>query len=201
MGKAFGSPLRRTGGDERPSDACASCAHGDDVAHDHERRRLELHRKLRQVGESSGDRLLLRQRAAGDDGGRCRRRQTCSYEAPTQLIDPLEPHEEDQGSTGPGQCVVIGLAAVGGVPTRDRDPIRDTTVGDRDQRRRRYGSDRGDTRDDLERDAGFGERERLFATTPEDERVTPLEPYDVEVRDSVRDEQAVTASWLMPRAR
>ena len=61
---------------------------------------------------------------------------------------------------------------------------------DRDPGRGRHRRKRRDPGDDLERDPGAGERERLLAAAAEDERVAPFEPHDA-ARAAVRDEQRV----------
>ena len=74
-------------------------------------------------------------------------------------------------------------------------------MGDRDQGRGGHGRDRRDARDDLERDAGLGERERLLAAAAEHERVAALEPDDVEAGGAVGDEQARHRLLLHPGPR
>ncbi len=71
------------------------------------------------------------------DGRRRRRGQPGGDEAVAELLEPLEPHEEHERATGRGERRVVGLAAVGAVPARDRDPVGDAAMGDGDQRRRR----------------------------------------------------------------
>ena len=155
-----------------------------------------------QVCERARDGLLLGQRAARDDGCRRRGRQPGGDEAAAELLDPLEPHEEHERAAGRGERRVVGLAAVGAVPARDRDAVGDAAMGDGDQCRGRHGRDRRDAGDDLEGNAGLGERERLLAAATEDERVAALEPDDVEAgRRRRRRAGCVTASCFMPGAR
>ena len=74
---------------------------------------------------------------------------------------------------------------------RDRDRVGDPAVRHGDVRGRGDGGERGDTRDDLERDAGLGQGERLLSSTSEDVRVAALETHDVEACASELDEQLV----------
>ena len=97
-----------------------------------------------------------------------------------------------------GECLgVVGQA----VPVRDRDPIGDTTVRDRDQRGRRDGRDARDAGRDRERNPGRGERERLLAAAAEDERIAALEPHDIEPRAAVLHEQRVDLGLAERRPR
>ena len=62
-------------------------------------------------------------------------------------------------------------------------------MGHGDQRRRRYGGDRRDPGNDVERYAGLGKRECLLAAPAEHERVAALEPHHVETGGAVGNEQ------------
>ena len=61
---------------------------------------------------------------------------------------------------------------------------------DRDPGRGGHGGERRDAGHDLERDLRLGERERLLAAAPEDERVAALQADDAEPSRAVGDEQA-----------
>ena len=118
-----------------------------------------------------------------------------------KLREPLEAHEEDDRAAAArerGECLgVVGQA----VAVRDRDPIGDTTVRDRDQRGRRDGRDARDARRHRERDPRRGQRERLLAAAAEDERVAALEPDDIQARVAVLDEQRVDLGLAERRPR
>jgi len=70
------------------------------------------------------------------------------------------------------------------------DRLRDAAMRHRDQHRFRHGRDRRDAGNELEGDAGSGERERLLAAAPEDERIAPFEADD-EAAATVVDQRAV----------
>ena len=58
----------------------------DDVPDDDERRRLEARRELGQVVERAGDRFLLGQGAARDDGSWCRAGEPGSHEPAAEAL-------------------------------------------------------------------------------------------------------------------
>ena len=65
-------------------------------------------------------------------------------------------------------------------------------------RRGGHGGEGRDARDDLERHAGLGERERLLAAAAEDERVAALQPDDLEPAPPELDEQPVDRLLAQP---
>ena len=62
-------------------------------------------------------------------------------------------------------------------------------MGDRNAGRGRHRRERRDAWDDLDRDAGLLQRQRLLAAAAEHERVASLEPDDVKRRPSRADDQ------------
>jgi hypothetical protein len=97
-------------------------------------------------------------------------------------------HERDQRPRHARQRCDVQLFHV--VRGERRHGLRDAAMGHRDQGRLRHGRDRRDTGDELERDAGVGERERLLAAPSEHERVAPLQAHD-EAPPPVLDQRAV----------
>jgi hypothetical protein len=108
------------------------------------------------------------------------------------LGEPLEAGEAHEGDER-SRCA----RERGGVETLDvvrcerGHGRREAAVRDRDADRAGNGCERRDAGDDLERDAGIGERERLLAAAPEQKRVTALEAYDTGPLAAERDEHRV----------
>ena len=117
---------------------------------------------------------------------------------PSAICSSAEPHEEHERPAGRAEPRVVGLAAVGGVPARDRDAVGDAAVRDRDQGRGRNGCDRRDAGHDLERRRRPRQRERLLAAATEDERVAALQANDVEAAPAEATSSRSTSSWSMP---
>ena len=107
------------------------------------------------------------------------------------LLEPAEPHEDDERSRRRRERVVVEVVARGRVPGDERHLRRDAAVGDRDPDRRGHGAHRRHAGHDLALDPGCGQRERLLAAAAEDERVAALEAHDLEPLPPELDEQVV----------
>ena len=75
----------------------------------------------------------------------------------------------------------------------DREPGGDPAVRDRDPRERGRGDRRADPGHDFVRNAGARERERLFATAAEDERIAALQAHDALAASRRLDHEALDA--------
>ncbi len=115
------------------------------------------------------------------DRGRRRCRETARLEPPRDGREVLHAHVDAEGRVELG----VVLPADGRVrlrrvlvPGEEDHGGAVQAVGEGNPRVRRGGERRGDPGDDLESDAGGGERRRLLAPAPEHERVAALEPDD-----------------------
>jgi len=107
------------------------------------------------------------------------------------LREPLRTgaaHEGDERARHAGERRSVELLDI--VRGERRDRLRDSAVRHRDQRGLRHGRDRGDAGDELERDAGVGERQCFLAAAPEDEGIAALEAHD-EASATVLDQHPV----------
>ena len=154
-----------------------------DGAHERDRRRPDaLGLGARgDVSERRDHRALARQRAAFDHRRRLVLRATGADQPPRDLAQLFHAHVEDERSREAPERVPVerALVLLRILVTRDeRDRGRLGAVGHRDARvggRRDAGRH---TRDDLERDAGGGQRLSLLAAAPEHEGVAALQAHD-----------------------
>ena len=149
-----------------------------------DRRRADaLHRA--DLAERRQRRPLPGQRAPLDDGDRLGRRPPARHQLRRDPRQRLHAHVEHQSAgerrqRGPVQSG-LGLVRVL-VPGHERDPGRQLAVRDGHARVGRGGDPRGHARDDLVRDPGLAQHERLLAAAPEHERVAALEAHDASGR-------------------
>jgi hypothetical protein len=98
-------------------------------------------------------------------------------------------HQHHDGQRAGVQAVDHRAVGRGGVPRQHHERRGQAPVGDGDPRRR--GHRRADARNDLERDAGLDQRQRLLAAPPEHERIAALQADHVVTAAGLADHQAV----------
>lgn len=96
-----------------------------------------------------------------------------------ELPAPAHAHQHDQGRGARAQAVEDRRVRRRRVAADHDEAGGEPAVRHRDAGERGGGDRRADAGDDLERDPGLGERERLLAAPAEDERVATLEADDV----------------------
>jgi hypothetical protein len=105
-----------------------------------------------------------------------------------ETLEACEAHERDERAGDAGERGGVELLHV--VRCERRHGRGDPAVRDGDAGRSGHGGERRHARDDLEREAGVGERQCLLAAAPEEQRIAALETHDLAM-PSVGDEEVV----------